>query len=162
MNNNILESLRQDYYVSEKIELNQKGLFANRNYKMGEVISDFSSSEILDHPTYLTVQLNEVDHILLHPIDLQYINHSCSPNSFFNTSTMKLEALKDIAKSDEFTFFYPSTEWDMDQAFLCRCGETSCIREVKGAKYLSIFEFEIHRFSNYIHSKYLSFYSLEK
>ena len=81
MNNNILESLRQDYYVSEKIELNQKGLFANRNYKMGEVISDFSSSEILDHPTYLTVQLNEVDHILLHPIDLQYINHSCSPGA---------------------------------------------------------------------------------
>ena len=99
--------MQNKYHVAEKANLNQKGLFANKQFIPGEVISDFSSSKILDQPNFLTVQLSENTHILLEPMDLQYINHSCSPNSFFDTTSMELIALKEIKQGEEFSFFYP-------------------------------------------------------
>lgn len=32
------------------------------------------------------------------------------------------------------SFFYPSTEWEMDRGFVCLCGEQGCVGVVKGAK----------------------------
>jgi hypothetical protein len=150
--------MQNKYHVAEKADLNQKGLFANKLFVPGEIISDFSSSKILDKPNFLTVQLSENTHILLEPMDLQYINHSCSPNCYFDTSSMKLMALVEIKESEEFSFFYPSTEWDMDQTFVCRCKKESCIREIKGAKYLSLYEFRRNKFSEYIKNKYEQYY----
>lgn len=150
--------MQNKYHVAEKANLNQKGLFANKQFIPGEVISDFSSSKILDQPNFLTVQLSENTHILLEPMDLQYINHSCSPNSFFDTTSMELIALKEIKQGEEFSFFYPSTEWEMDQSFICECKEDCCIREIKGAKYLSWYEFKRNKFSDYIQSKYKLYY----
>lgn len=55
-------------------------------------------------------------------------NHSCSPNTAFEISASIPEAdwafvaLAEIKAGEEFTFFYPSTEWEMDQPFECQCG----------------------------------------
>ncbi|KAF9146639.1 hypothetical protein BGX30_011831 [Mortierella sp. GBA39] len=35
------------------------------------------------------------------------------------------------------TFFYPSSEWEMDQSFPCWCGAEKCCKSIQGAKYLS-------------------------
>jgi hypothetical protein len=37
---------------------------------------------------------------------------------------------------DQVTFFYPSTEWDMDEQFTCWCGADECLKSIRGAKYL--------------------------
>jgi hypothetical protein len=123
--------------VGQHINNNQKAFFAQRKYKPGQVVADFSAGEILSHPTYLTVQVDTDKHIMLQPEHLQYINHSCDPNVFFDTYTMRVVALKRISEGDEMTFFYPSTEWDMAQPFQCHCGCSNCLGEIKGAAHIN-------------------------
>jgi hypothetical protein len=119
--------------VRENLVNNQKAFFAQRSYQPGDTVIGFSAKEILSEPSYLTVQVGIGKHIMLHPEHLQYINHSCAPNVFFDTYAMQIVALKPIAEGDEMTFFYPSTEWDMAQPFTCFCGSNNCLREIKGA-----------------------------
>jgi hypothetical protein len=134
-------------------ESNHKLLIATKSFQRGDVISKFESSEIHAEPSRYTVQVNEYEHIILQPEFLQYINHSCNPNAFFNTSTMELEALRNIEPGDEFTFFYPSTEWFMAEPFACHCGEVNCIGVIKGAKELAKDLLKHYRLTAFIESK---------
>jgi hypothetical protein len=111
----------------------QQALYALRSFKQGEVICYFTAGEVLDHPTYLTVQIDDDRHITLLPVNLQYTNHSCDPNIFFDTTRMEVVCLKPIAEGEEFTFFYPSTEWKMAQPFECHCGSPNCLGLIGGA-----------------------------
>jgi len=123
--------------VRQNLVNNQKAFFAQLSYHPGDIIADFSAGQILSEPTYLTVQIDIDKHIILQPEHLQYINHSCDPNVFFDTYAMQIIALKIIQQGDEMTFFYPSTEWDMAQPFTCYCGSDKCIGEIKGAAHIS-------------------------
>ncbi len=128
-------------------------LVSTKNFAPEQVISPFSSSEIHATPSRYTVQVNEHEHIILQPAFLQYINHSCNPNAFFNTTTMQLIALRTIEPGDEFTFFYPSTEWFMADPFQCLCGEANCIGIIRGAKELSVDVLANYRLTDFIASK---------
>ena len=128
----------------------QNALFALRSYQPGDVIADFSASTIAAEPTYLTVQVGIRKHITLQPEFLQYINHGCDPNVFFNTTTMQVVALKRILPQEEMTFFYPSTEWKMTQSFRCYCGSPQCLGKIKGAAFLSKEAQERYRFTDFI------------
>jgi hypothetical protein len=66
---------------------------------------------------------------------------------------MELLALKPIAPGDEFTFFYPSTEWFMAEPFLCSCGEANCIGTIKGAKELTKDVLQRYRLTDFIQHK---------
>lgn len=122
--------------VRQNLVNNQKAFFAQVAYHPGDVVADFFAGAVLEEPTYLTVQVDIGKHILLQPEHLQYINHSCDPNVFFDTYQMKVFALKEIACGDEMTFFYPSTEWDMAQPFSCFCGSHGCLGEIRGAAHI--------------------------
>ncbi|MET0636358.1 MAG: SET domain-containing protein-lysine N-methyltransferase [Chitinophagaceae bacterium] len=122
--------------VRQNIANDQKAFFAQRRYEPGEVLALFSAGEIHSKPSYLTVQVGIDKHIMLQPEHLQYINHSCDPNVFFDTSSMEVVAVKRIEEGDEMTFFYPSTEWDMAQPFTCICGTANCLGEIKGAAHI--------------------------
>jgi hypothetical protein len=123
--------------VRQNIDNNQKAFFAQQKYESGQVVAEFSAGKVMSRPTYLTVQVDIDKHIMLQPEHLQYINHSCDPNVFFDTYTMQVVALKPIAEGDEMTFFYPSTEWDMVQPFKCFCGTSRCLGEIKGAAHIN-------------------------
>ena len=56
-----------------------KSLHATVDFFPGEVLSSFRAREILTKPNYLSVQIDDHQHILLEPEFLQYINHSCDP-----------------------------------------------------------------------------------
>ena len=115
----------------------QNSLHALIPFRKGDVISEFFAGEIFTEPNYLTVQRGVNEHITLRPVFLQYINHSCSPNVFFDTTSMEIIALKDIEVNEEFSFFYPSTELDMAQPFICYCGSKDCLQNIKGAKFIA-------------------------
>jgi hypothetical protein len=115
------------------IENAHKGLFSRKNYSKGDLIIGFGSTKLVETPNYLTVQIAIDQHIHLSPDYLQFINHSCNPNVLFNTTTMELESVRDVIAGDEFTFFYPATEWKMSQKFECHCGEKNCIGLIQGA-----------------------------
>ena len=139
--------------VRQHISSGQNALFTLRSWQAGEVIADFSAGTISAEPTYLTVQVDEGKHITLQPEFLQYINHSCEPNVFFDTTLMQLVALKEIPAGSEFAFFYPSSEWEMTQSFHCYCGKSGCLGEIRGAAYLSQEALSQHRFTDYIQSR---------
>ena len=131
----------------------EKALVSNHNFKNGDIITDFEAETTTHTPSYLTVQTGENLHITLKPSFLQYINHSCEPNVFFNTTSMQLVALREICIGDEFVFFYPSTEWEMAQPFDCYCGSTRCLKHISGAISLPINTVSNYDFTDFIQDK---------
>ncbi|TFK25605.1 hypothetical protein FA15DRAFT_339936 [Coprinopsis marcescibilis] len=113
-----------------------------RSFAKGEIIAPLEG--LTRGPKrYTSVQCGKGpdDHIELNS-DLVYINHSCNPNVAFDLSSRDprqwhLRALKPIKAGESLEFFYPSTEWDMDQPFNCSCGASACLGKIQGAKYLS-------------------------
>ena len=128
----------------------QQSLHALIHLNPGDKIADFSAGELLATPTYLTVQVAQNKHIMLMPKFLQYINHSCDPNVFFNTTAMEVICLKEIQAGEEFRFFYPSTEWEMSQPFVCNCGSSNCLQLINGASHLSDETLVWYRLSDFI------------
>ena len=136
--------------MRQKVSNEQNALFALQSFQPGEVIAEFWAGTIAAEPTYLTVQVDIGKHITLQPEFLQYINHSCDPNVFFDTTLMQLVALKEVKSGDEMTFFYPSTEWKMTQSFNCYCGSSNCLGDIRGASYLSDEITKQYRFTDFI------------
>lgn len=131
----------------------EKSLHSLVHIKSGNIFATFEAGKILNAANKYTVQVNDETHIILSPEVLQYINHSCNPNVFFNTTTFELSALMDIAKGDEFTFFYPSTEWNMDEPFNCFCGTDNCLHRIQGASFLSSETISRYKFTDFISQK---------
>jgi hypothetical protein len=117
------------------------------------VLHIFGVREYVQRPTYLSVQVADDKHIHLAPEFLQYINHSCEPNTFFDTAKGEVVALRQIAPNEEITFFYPSTEWSMTQPFTCFCGTRSCLSQIQGAAYLKRVALRQYRFAEHIQHK---------
>lgn len=136
--------------VRQKFANDQNALYALQDFQPGDIISEFSAGTISAEPTYLTVQVDIGKHITLQPEFLQYINHSCAPNVFFDTTSMRLVALKEIGVNEEMVFFYPSTEWKMIQSFNCYCGSPACLGAIRGAAYLSKQVLKQYRVTDFI------------
>jgi SET domain len=81
---------------------------------------------------------------------LQYINHSCEPTVFFDTASLELICLKPLQPGDELTFFYPSTEWDMSQPFVCNCQSPGCLQLINGASHLDRSTLNQYRLTDFI------------
>jgi hypothetical protein len=90
---------------------------------------------------------------MLDPEFLQYINHSCNPNVFFDTQKRVVIALGNIEIGEEFTFFYPSTEWSMDRGFDCICQSKNCLGYIQGAAHLPPNVLKKYKLSQYIQQK---------
>ncbi|KAG0364682.1 hypothetical protein BGZ54_007264 [Gamsiella multidivaricata] len=52
---------------------------------------------------------------------------------------------------DALTFFYPSSEWEMDQPFPCWCGAKQCCKSIQGAKYLPTEVMDRYFVTSHIH-----------
>lgn len=139
--------------IHKRLHENHHLLVSTKKFNPEDCICIFSAKEIHPVPSRYTVQVNETQHIILSPDFLQYTNHSCNPNAFFNTTTMELIALRAIAPGDEFTFFYPSTEWFMAEPFTCGCGEPCCINTIKGAQELTNEILNRYRLTDFIQRK---------
>ncbi|MCC6815292.1 MAG: SET domain-containing protein-lysine N-methyltransferase [Saprospiraceae bacterium] len=143
----------KNFELKKANENNAHGLFANKNFKKGEFMFQFRSKNIVSRPTYLTVQMDDNKHFSLDPDFLQYMNHSCDPNVFLDTKDLSLTAIKPINKGEELSFFYPSSEWDMEQPFICNCGALECQRYIAGAHSMKTEALEKYRLNEYIKRK---------
>ncbi|KAG0646160.1 histone H3-K36 methyltransferase [Hyphodiscus hymeniophilus] len=97
-----------------------------------------------DAPTYATVQMGKSEHLNLNS-DLVYINHSCDPSlrQIFDMSSLNIiVGDRGLKAGEELTFFYPSTEWSMDQGFDCLCGSKKCLGYISGAKHMTASQLE--------------------
>ena len=74
--------------VREEINTGYKSLFVRQNLDANVVLEKFTYDAKLKTPTRYTVQISETDHIELSPNYLQYANHNCEPNMFFDIVKM--------------------------------------------------------------------------
>ncbi|MDF5722862.1 MAG: SET domain-containing protein-lysine N-methyltransferase [Rhizonema sp. PD37] len=131
----------------------EKALHATVTLSPGDIICSFVSKQVLTEANYLSVQVNEHEHILLNPEFLQYINHSCEPNVFFDTKNMMVTCLRPIEIGEEMTFFYPSTEWQMSRPFKCFCQSPACLGYIQGAAHLQPKTLQKYKLTHFIQQK---------
>ncbi|RAL13262.1 uncharacterized protein BO97DRAFT_433962 [Aspergillus homomorphus CBS 101889] len=94
----------------------------------------------LSKKAYTSVQTGRDSHIELNS-DLVYCNHSCAPTVDFDMDRMEVRVVadRDLKAGDPLTFFYPSSEWEMDQPFQCTCGAgEKCRGVIDGAKNMQV------------------------
>ena len=139
--------------VEKNTTTGQNALIGLRDFDAGEVIQPFAAATTHSEPTYLTIQKADDVHFTLSPTFLQYVNHSCDPNAFFDTDNMQFVAVKPISRGDEFTFFYPSSEWHMAQPFKCFCGSPNCLGTISGADSIPEDKLAQYKLTGYIENK---------
>jgi hypothetical protein len=57
--------------------------------------------------------------------------------AFLDFSCLCVRALKDIRAGEEVKINYAATEYEMHDCFQCDCGSPSCLRTIRGFKFLT-------------------------
>lgn len=110
-------------------------LVAGDSISSGEAILTCTPDQVTGQRTWRTVQIGQNRHVKNELLD--YVDHSCSPNTMFVIDTLQLHALRPIAAGAPITFFYPGTEVELAQAFQCSCGSVTCLGWIAWAFYLT-------------------------
>ncbi len=131
-----------------KTENKFRSLITKQAYSKGEVICDIPTEKLFNKANRYTVQISQDKHTEVGK--LSALNHSCDPNVILDTEHLLMIARRDIAKGEELSFFYPSTEWEMDAPFICLCGAANCIHVVAGARFLPLSTLEHHYLNRHI------------
>lgn len=131
-----------------KTENKFRSLITKQAYKKGEIICDIPTEKVVDTANRYTVQIGRDRHTEVGK--LSALNHSCDPNVILDTENLKMVARRDIQEGEELSFFYPSTEWEMDAPFICLCGASNCIHVVAGARFLPLSTLESHYLNRHI------------
>ena len=134
--------------VTIRTENKTRSLIASQDFTRGDVIYMIPSEKLFDKPNRFTVQMDR--HLHTEVGKLSALNHSCDPNVILDMDNMVMIACRDIKAGDELTFFYPSTEWEMDAPFICLCGASNCIHVVAGARFLPLSTLETHYLNRHI------------
>lgn len=110
-------------------------LVASEPISEGEVIVQGAEAEVQDHRTWRTLQLGENRH--LRNEFLNFVDHSCEPNALLDVDRLALVALRPIPAGEPVTFFYPGSEVELSQSFVCQCGSDNCLKDIRGGFYLT-------------------------
>lgn len=133
------------YLEIKDTKMKGKGVFAKESIKNGQIILSLTSDMALlpnSESSVLAIQVG--DDLYLEsrtPQVWHFWNHSCNPNTMFDSENFCMVALRDILIGEEITFHYCTTEFDLlskNEAFSCFCGSENCIGVISGYKYLSI------------------------
>ena len=131
-----------------KTENKFRSLVTKQAYTKGEIICGIPTEKLFDKANRYTVQIGQDRHTEVGK--LSALNHSCDPNVILDTERLIMVARRNIEKGEELSFFYPSTEWEMDAPFICLCGSTNCIHVVAGARFLPLSTLETHYLNRHI------------
>jgi hypothetical protein len=131
-----------------KTENKFRSLVTKQAYSKGKIICDIPTEKLFDKANRYTVQIDREKHTEVGK--LSALNHSCDPNVILDTGRLVMVARRDIEVGEELSFFYPSTEWEMDAPFICLCGSANCIHVVAGARFLPLSTLENHYLNRHI------------
>ena len=70
----------------------------------------------------------------------RFMNHSCDPNTLIHSQ--EAIALRAIEPWEDVTFNYNTTEYDLAEPFVCRCGHLRCLGKIRGFSHLTPYERE--------------------
>ncbi len=111
-----------------------RGVFATTAFEPGEIVVNFEPNFVTEATRY-TIQVDELRHLVTEGNPGALLNHHCAPNCAFDSNQLALIALRKIKASEELTFNYLTTEWEMASPFDCMCGAESCKGLIRGYKY---------------------------
>jgi SET domain len=131
-----------------KTENKFRSLITKQAYKKGDLICEIPTEKVIGKANRYTVQIGRDRHTEVGK--LSALNHSCDPNVILDTENLQMVACRDIEQAEELSFFYPSTEWEMDAPFICLCGASNCIHVVAGARFLPLSTLENHYLNRHI------------
>ena len=134
-----------------KTENKFRSLVTKQAYAKGEIICEIPTEKLFDKANRYTVQIAQDKHTEVGK--LSALNHSCDPNVILDTERLIMIARRDVDQGEELSFFYPSTEWEMDAPFICLCGSSNCIHVVAGARFLPLSTLENHYLNRHIREK---------
>jgi hypothetical protein len=107
--------------VSPRLRLQ---LVASEPISSGEIIVQSDDEEIQFERTWRTLQVDDARQL---PNDfLNFVDHSCLPNTLPDVDKLDLMAIRDISVGDPITFFYPGSEVELSQSFDCHCASDEC------------------------------------
>lgn len=111
--------------------INGSGLYANRLFVTNEPICDLKGRVKIFPKSTLPNWIGIAPNVWIDPcLPLQYINHSCTPNSGFGANRT-LIATREILPGEEITLDYSTTEADPDWRMQCTCGSPMCRVELR-------------------------------
>ncbi len=116
--------------ITKKSRINKKGVFANKDFEIGEIVMKWDTSNTLSKedaemiPESQKIYLSNYEHgkFLLQQPPARYVNHSCDPNT--EVQNYCDVAIKRIKKGEELTSDY--TKYSIGLHFKCNCGSKNC------------------------------------
>jgi|SRR3989344_2820114 len=117
-------------------KINGKGVFALKNFKLGEVVIDWSScSEVISREKFLKMSGRDKKYVsfveeefIIFREPAKFVNHSCNPNTKVRGKANI--AVRDIEEGEEITTDYTlETDHTLENAsveFKCRCRSKNC------------------------------------
>lgn len=124
----------------KQIDSENKGIFATRDIKKGEVAWRLDSNEKLltkEERDSLSLEIQKLafqykDHFVVVHDQSEFMNHSCGPNLGFS-SDEELSAIKDIKAGEELTYDYSTADvGDWVASWECKCGSKNCRKKITG------------------------------
>ena len=111
--------------------INGFGLYANRLVLANEPICELKGRVKIFPKTTQPNWIGIGPNVWIDPcLPLQYINHSCNPNSGFGANRT-LVATREILPGEEITLDYSTTEADPHWRMQCTCGSPLCRVELR-------------------------------
>ena len=117
-------------------------LVATREFGIADRIL-LLEGEIVESPSRFSVQIGPGQHVevpaevqVKQPLDRyrwRFLNHSCEPNAKFENPN--LVAIREIKASEQITFDYNTTEYDLATPFECHCKSDGCCGLVRGNRW---------------------------
>jgi hypothetical protein len=148
-----LEAAEAPFEVRQAQGHRRASLHAARSFEPGATLMTFTVGAVVSQSSFLTIQVGEREHVSFESSVLRYVNHSCEPNVHFDVPSGRLECIRAIAQGDEVVAFYPATEWEMAEGFVCNCGTPSCLGRVDGASRVPHTVLSRHRLASHIRAR---------
>ena len=128
--------MKTDAVCIKKSKIHGKGVFANKNFKKGQVVIKYNLKpltkkefESLPESEKHFTSFEDGKYWLFLPPE-RYVNHSCEPNTNPNLKEKSDFAIKNIKKGEEIVTDYRKDDvpgLDMK----CNCGSKNCQKRIK-------------------------------
>ena len=129
-------------YKIKKSNIDNRGLYANKNIKSGTKIIEYKGKIITKKKVEENSKYDNEKAIYLFNLNKKYdldgdfryntarlINHSCNPNCEVSGVGLKIwvYAIRDIKKGEELSYDYGFGYDEYYKDFPCRCGAKNCV-----------------------------------
>jgi SET domain-containing protein len=116
----------------KKSKINEKGAFAARDFKKGEIVLHWDTTQqltkaemdklpILEKENYVSLCNGKLTHM---QAPERYVNHSCNPNT--TVKDFCDVAIREIKKGEEITSDYANDAHSANKTMKCTCGANKC------------------------------------